>query len=73
MHLQATWMRQEGGRDLKDLIQRLMKLLLSPELQLKLNRTGTGGKTKFPEKLEQLLYGENIVINLCTICQSLLF
>lgn len=50
-------MKREGGLNLRDHVRRVMRLLFHPSLMPRLNRSGTHGKEKFPEALEDFLKG----------------
>ena len=64
--LQGQWILQEGGANPKDLVYRCLNRLISPEMQLQMNRTGANQKCKFPPALEAALKG-NIVLFNCGI------
>ena len=54
---QSQWFARQGGANAKEFVSRCLDSLMSPELQLKVNRPGSYGKEKFPEKLEDKLKG----------------
>ena len=53
--LQGARLKLEGGKDEKNHIYRCLNMLLSHELQICINRTGSHGKMKFEESLEKMI------------------
>ncbi|XP_047125815.1 uncharacterized protein LOC124807686 isoform X1 [Hydra vulgaris] len=50
-----SWMKLEGGMTVNDHISRVLNKLLTHDLQRNINRTGSHGKLKFFDNLENLL------------------
>ncbi len=56
--LQGIWMKQVGGRDIKDHVYRALSSIFSPDLQQKVNMTGNYNKEKLPTSIFDLLCGK---------------
>jgi len=56
--LQAEWIRLEGGSDAREHVKRVINKLMTRDLQMKINRSGSKGKAAFPKELEEMIKGE---------------
>ena len=55
--IQVTELRQQGGRNIEEAVSRMLKRLLTVQLQRMFNRTGANGKLSFSSVLETLVKG----------------